>query len=298
MQSSQKRFLTAKGGTLRKNLLRCKLMFWFSNIRLIFCNAFLVKYGFSFLMIAHSLNHCLESGIYYTTNILKCYFHQFRGDQMTRRTTIYLLALILAGFMAFTQNALANLIVNGGFEEGFTGWTNDGAEIAVGSSSGITYFNPYEGNYSVDLEGSGANVNNLSGTISQSLVTTSGQAYALQFAMGGNYYEWTGHPSPTFEDKQLEIFWNGSSVGVYSYNLHSGDTITHFTWDLHTLLIPGSAVMGGDSILIRSIHPVYGGYGAFVDAITLTAVPEPSTMLLLGSGLAGLVAFRKRFKRA
>jgi hypothetical protein len=36
-------------------------------------------------------------------------------------------------------------------------------------------------------------------------------------------------------------------------------------------------------------------YGFIVE---YESVPEPSTMLLLGSGLVGLVAFRKRFKRA
>jgi hypothetical protein len=59
---------------------------------------------------------------------------------------------------------------------------------------------------------------------------------------------------------------------------------------------------GSHSIEVRDIHipPLTAGDGPFPDgtvAFNARPVPEPSTMLLLGSGLVGLLAFRKRFRK-
>jgi len=60
-------------------------------------------------------------------------------------------------------------------------------------------------------------------------------------------------------------------------------------------------------VRISDISPNQSGYpygeadidavGAISSASPVTPVPEPSTMLLLGSGLFGVVAFRKKFKK-
>jgi hypothetical protein len=67
---------------------------------------------------------------------------------------------------------------------------------------------------------------------------------------------------------------SNTSTGIYTFDLYYAD-IKYITF------IPSA-----------------DGNGADIDNLTFDAIPEPSTMLLFGSGLAGLVGYgRRRFKK-
>jgi hypothetical protein len=117
--------------------------------------------------------------------------------------------------------------------------------------------------------------------------------------LGGNYFEWSAYlnypvnPSPVYEWKLVDVFWNGVSQGVFTYKIH-GSSIYDFTWDVYERTLVGT---GNDVLEFRSVKPLEGyaaGYGAFIDDVSLnTAVPEPGTLLLLGLGLAVLAGVRR-----
>jgi hypothetical protein len=110
-----------------------------------------------------------------------------------------------------------------------------------------------------------------------------------------------------YEERQGHWYAEGGSASFYDEN---GDSlgVAMFSQDPYPTS-NGEYVIDVGNILVKELS--LAGYGYIwnsevgvredhefsVAGLNIAPVPEPSTMLLLGSGLVGLAGFRKRFKR-
>ena len=190
-----------------------------------------------------------------------------------RKILLILMSLVL---MMLPGMALSiPLVANGGFETGdFTGWTQTPA--SSGSLFSVTSDPDFR--HSGSWGAAFGAVGNFDDSISQTLSTNAGQHYTLTF--------WLGHSSTDVQN-DFHVSWDGSPV-LDLVNV-SSFIFTEYTYDVKASSPSTDLRFSGREV------PAWFA----LDDVSVTAaaaVPEPATMLLLGSGLIGLAGYgRKKF---
>ncbi len=187
-----------------------------------------------------------------------------------------------------------NLVSNGSFETPVLGSTTSFASYGLGSTLGAwtvsggsvdlirTYWQAADGSQSIDLNGGSQ------GTLSQTIGTILDRHYTLSFSLAGN--------PDNAQNKVLRVWWGTQDLGLVTF-IQGSNTRTSMGWQTITF---AGLVAAGPSTALRFQGVSAGAWGAALDNIVLTAnvVPEPSTAMLLATGLAGVAIVARRRRSA
>ena len=199
----------------------------------------------------------------------------------------------LLALFSMTSHAATNIVANGSFESEqingpwtslstITGWSSsDAFEIQRGSNfGGQSNFNTaVDGQQYLELNGV-----NLT-TITQTLTTAANSVYKLSFLYSGRPDQTQSEPS------SMQVLWNNIVVGAVSAPFNSG-------WQSYSYQLQSNN-SSSSLLAFRSTGPTSQvSYGSYLDAVAVSAVPEPGSlaMMLLGVGMVAFVSRRRADK--
>lgn len=215
--------------------------------------------------------------------------------------------LVLAGLATtlLSTTAHANLLLNGGFEDpplatayeaygqgaSIGGWLVFGSGFSPAAQltlradyqeyAGTLSFSPHGGLMSLDMTGSG----NLGANgVTQTIATTAGAVMALSFWVGNQDAAFGGYTLAS----SVEVFVDSVSVGIFT---NADNSPADVNWQQFQI----GFVAASPSTTIAFVNATPSGDNmAGLDDVVLTEIPEPTTALLLGLALTGLIPLHRR----
>lgn len=206
------------------------------------------------------------------------------------------LTLTTLVLLAITASPVsANLVANSSFEAPITydgapfvgSW--EGFNGGAGSSSANSLLNPRTGSQSLQL-GITNTINTFAGAFQDIPALTPGTEYTFS--------GWHMTPSTPFDvGVEYRIEWRNSGTATEVARTPNQTTAPTASYSLFSLT--AAAPVGADTARIVYAIQSFGGGAthnglAFIDDISFVAIPEPSSMALLGLGGLALLALRRR----
>jgi hypothetical protein len=183
-----------------------------------------------------------------------------------------LLCFAVIAAIGFSSPSRAELVVNGGFEDGnFTGWTGGLPDNVVFSGTpGSAYV--HTGDYGVGFGSPRLT------TLSQTLTTVAGTTYDVSFWINSN----------GLSPNEVQLFWGGTKI--FQERDIAADGWTEFSFI--------ETATSNSTVLAFGLEQRSGYSG--LDDVSVTAVPEPATwaMMLLGFAAVGFVTYRRNHRAA
>jgi len=195
----------------------------------------------------------------------------------------YLIHTLLLVFMCAVPVHASNIVINPSFEtplipngsfslfSSIPGWN-----LASGPSIEIQNHvagSPFDGNQFVELDSTGESA------IFQDLATLPGTAYQLSFAFS---------PRPGVAVNSLQVLWAGTPVTTIN---SSGVGLPDTSWTVYTFNLTATAAT--TRLQFSGLGPS-DSLGEYVDAVSVSDVPEPSSVVLCMAGLAIAAVSRKK----